>query len=411
MENWKFAISSILGHKLRAFLTMLGIIIGVASVVVIMALGNGLRDSVSKSLTKDQQNVTLYFEETPSETEDPFAAMYASGGQAPDLNENWMKELVASVDGVDNYYLTNQTSATVESKHKVVENVNITGINATYFEVKQYKILAGRSFNQSDYRSFGRVIMLDTQLAVKLFGANQKALNQIVTLGEKSYLVVGIYEDPDAGTAFYGARSNGNAVMANTQLAAEYGMQEAANIFVHVTDPLRAMEIGQAAADKLTQIAGLQQGRYAIFDLRQALSQANQEIGMVTGIIGTIASISLLVGGIGVMNIMLVSVTERTREIGLRKALGATRRNILTQFLIEAMVLTMMGGVIGLVLAYGVVAIINSFGGIFGGSKLIVSISTVIGSVIFSGLIGSLFGILPANKASKLNPIEALRYE
>lgn len=414
MENWKFAISSIMGHKLRSFLTMLGIIIGVASVVVIMALGNGMKESFAKAMSKDRQDINLFFESQPEEESEgglDLSGLFggSTSGEAPAPNENWLKEVVANVDGLDNYYLTNNTTATVEFGNKKEDNINITGISETYFDVKKYDVLAGRRFVKDDYRRFARIIMLDTQLAVKLFGTNEDALNKVVSVGERSYLVVGVYKDPNAGTAMFGATSGGNAVMAITQLGAEFGIPDnQQSIYVHASDPLRVEELGHEAALRLTQAAGLTSGRYTIFDMSTFTASMNAEIAVVTTIIGSIAGISLLVGGIGVMNIMLVSVTERTREIGLRKALGATRGNILTQFLIEAMVLTLMGGMTGLGIAYGVTKLIGQINPQLNFS---VSLSISLGSLLFSAFIGVLFGLLPANKASKLDPIEALRYE
>ena len=200
--------------------------------------------------------------------------------------------------------------------------------------------------------------------------------------------------------------------MANTQVASEFGTEEISTIVVHIPDVKQIKPTGIEAAKKLTELSGVRQGEFQIFNMDSILEQTNQMLSIMTTVIGAIAGISLLVGGIGVMNIMLVSVTERTREIGLRKALGATRGNILTQFLIESMVLTLIGGMLGLGLAYGINALIAAVvpEDVFGGPP-IVSTTAAVGSLVFSAMVGVVFGILPANKASKLDPIEALRYE
>ncbi|MFC3929051.1 ABC transporter permease [Streptococcus caprae] len=414
MENWKFAISSIMGHKMRAFLTMLGIIIGVASVVVIMALGQGMTSQVTDMFSADQQDVQVYFESNDTQDSQESSGITFGYGYteevatAPKMQEEWLQKVVEEVDGVEGYFGTNNTTGTVEYDRKKAESVNITGINKTYFSVKNYKILAGRKFNDQDYANFSRVIMLDTKLAVKLFGSDEASLNKVVTVGSKSYLVVGVYEDPNAGTAMYGMASEGNAIMTNTQLAAEYNMDELSSVYLHIADVSKSAEIASSATAVLTQLSGSKDGHYTSFDMTKMIEEINSAYGIMTAVIGAIAGISLLVGGIGVMNIMLVSVTERTREIGLRKALGATRRNILTQFLIESMVLTLIGGLIGLAIAFGLTIVL---GNSFPDMKMVIMPQVAIGSLIFSAVIGIIFGILPANKASKLNPIEALRYE
>ncbi|MCC9892269.1 ABC transporter permease, partial [Streptococcus agalactiae] len=184
MENWKFALSSILGHKMRAFLTMLGIIIGVASVVLIMALGKGMKDSVTNEITKSQKNLQIYYKtKEDQKNEDNFGAQGAfmqgsdTNRKEPIIQESWLKKIAKEVDGVSGYYVTNQTNAPVAYLEKKAKTVNITGINRTYLGIKKFKIKSGRQFQEEDYNQFSRVILLEEKLAQRLFQTNEAALN------------------------------------------------------------------------------------------------------------------------------------------------------------------------------------------------------------------------------------------
>ena len=413
MQNWKFALGSIMGHKMRSFLTMLGVIIGVASVSFVLALGNGFKVKMADTISKAQHDVQVYYVSSSGSTEDENEAL-ASGQMpkgAPKVQEAWLETIVKNVDGISGYYITNTTTANVASTKKKVKQVTLTGVSQSYFKVRSLKILAGRRLEESDYTQLSRYTMIDRKLADKLFSSYDEALNQIVEIGGKQFRVVGVYKDPNEADTSY-SMASGNAIFTNSMLASEFNLDEISAIYVHVPDVDKSLDSGRAAAKELTKLSGASSGKFKTYDLTEAIAQYKAQVSGISLFIGLIGATTLIVGGIGVMNIMLVSVTERTREIGLRKALGATRSNILMQFLIESVLLTLIGGTIGLLLARGIVGLLAKSEGLLAQlGRPSISFGTILISLFFSVLVGIVFGILPANKASKLDPIEALRYE
>jgi len=365
-------------------------------------------------MTKSQKDIHVFFSPTKSKDgsfTQKQSALTLSGKEEdvivepPKPQESWVKE-AAKLKGVDSYYVTNSANVTLTYKDKKVEHANMTGGNVTYMDAVENEVIAGRSLRAQDYKDFANVIILDEELANSLFGSAQEALNQIVEVNEISYRVIGVYASKEA-KAVKAFGVGGLPITTNISLAANFNTDEISNIVFRVNDTSLSQTLGPELARRMTEISGLQQGEYQVADATEAFNEVQQMFGFITTIISAIAGISLFVGGTGVMNIMLVSVTERTREIGVRKALGATYRTIITQFLIEAIVISLVGGAIGIVVGIGASQLIATVAKL----KTVVTTGPILLSFGFSMSIGLVFGLYPARKAAKLNPIDALHYE
>lgn len=402
-ESFLTALDALLANKLRAVLTMLGVIIGVAAVIALVSIGNGLDQFITGEIQGIGSN--LIFVATDGEN---------SGGY-PSL----------SLDDVDalsdpfNAPALSQVSAEASGSQEVVayginERTTVNGITTNYFEVNNTAIAAGSGFVQSDLDTRARVAVIGPDIAQTLFG-ELYPIGETVKIAGVSYEIIGLAEEkgeslgsnPDdtifvpittAQSRLYPARtrSGDHAVSTITAQALDENQTQAA--IEQITETLRNEHGIIYASDDDFRIISQE----ALLDSFSAITAT------LTLFLGAIAGISLVVGGIGIMNIMLVSVTERTREIGIRKAIGALRRDILLQFLIESVVLSLIGGIIGIILGASAALGLSNF---LGDLVPVIDVGTVVLATTFATAVGVIFGIYPAWRASNLRPIEALRYE
>lgn len=397
MESFKIALSSIWNHKIRSILTMLGIIIGVCAVIIIVAIGTGAKNQLTDDLFGADKNIIeLYYEPFP--TEDGSEMMWIE----PEITSTDLAE-IQNIPGVSVAMGINNGWGTLIHNEKQME-LEIIGVGRDYFYGKNIQVIEGRPFTEQDNDNMNRVIMIDDYTRDKLFKDDEDIIGEIVEISGNPYKLVGVYKSTIPEEYRW---DQGEGLMPRTLNGMMFGASEIQQIQILASSAETLTETAEMAAARLTELKNLEDGMYTYWDMSEYEEEFQSFYLTITLVIGSIAGISLLVGGIGVMNIMLVSVTERTREIGLRKAIGATRRRILSQFLIEAMTITLLGGLIGI----GIAMLGTMIASQFLPFTAVVSPVVVLIGAGFSALIGIIFGILPASKASKLSPIDALRHE
>lgn len=416
IENVRLSFQGIWSHKMRSFLTMLGIIIGIAAIIAIVSTIRGTNEQIKENLVGSGENtveIALYQGEWEYEM-----SYYGIPAGVPLVTDEVLDE-IRGIDHVENVacYMTRQDYNVVYRLNTVLSGGYVTGVDANYFDTCNYIMKEGRGFTETDFKEFRKVAILDEDSEEALF-QGETAVGKTIEIKQEPYVVVGVVTkakqfEPTINSIedyyMYAQTSAGSVYVPDTTWPIIYQYDEPQNVVIRVENTDYMTAAGKACADLLNANLSVTDDTisYKAKDLLEQAQQIQELSASTNMMLIWIAGISLIVGGIGVMNIMLVSVTERTQEIGLKKAIGARKTKILGQFLTEAAVLTSMGGLlgvlVGVVLAYAI--------SYLSGTPVAISASAAVGAVVFSMVIGIVFGVFPSYKAANLNPIDALRHE
>jgi putative ABC transport system permease protein len=410
-DAFKTSTRSLAHGKMRSILTMLGIVIGIASVIILMSIGRSAQDLILGQVEGIGSNLIII---TPGAPSEGFSApASAQGIVITSLGKR-------DVDSLDREPSINETASLVSGQAEAVygnnnKTVTYQGVSSNMFLVRNLEVSEGLVFSKGDVDSGDHVAVIGPDLAKTLFGANLNPINKTIRLKNVSFRVVGVLSK--GGTGAFGV-DQGNTVIIPITVAQKQllGINYLNTIIVEANPDYDIDFVKSRITFALRQDHGITDPKKDDFNIQtqeDILSILGSITSILTIFLAAIASISLIVGGIGIMNIMLVSVTERTKEIGLRKAVGATNKDIMQQFLIESILLTFVGGIIGIAvgaafvgLIYFVLSTFFSIGWVFA-----FPLSAVILGLMVSGISGIAFGIYPARKAARKNPIDALRYE
>ncbi|MBI2940537.1 MAG: ABC transporter permease [Chloroflexi bacterium] len=411
-ESFRVAFQALSANRLRSALTMLGIIIGVGAVIGLTAVGRGAQLAVTQQIQSMGTNLLFV---RPGFTQQ--GGIRSAAGSAPTLSIEDGEAIAREIMGVTAVVPETGSFAQVIAQGQNV-NTRVTGTNDQYPDVRNHRVADGEFFTQQEFESRSSVVVLGANVARTLFG-DVSPVGQTVSISQGarrlSFRVIGVMA-AKGGTGF-GNQDDVVFVPLTTlqqrlfRQQARGGQQLVGTLNVQIAEESETDRVVQDIGDLLRSRHRVAQDDFTIQSQEDILETAGQVTGIMTILLGAIAGISLLVGGIGIMNIMLVSVTERTREIGIRKAVGARRRDILMQFLIESLVVSAVGGLVGIVLGVGIAQALGQVSLNGQALRTVVTFDSVLLACVVSAAIGVFFGIYPASRAARLHPIEALRYE
>jgi putative ABC transport system permease protein len=405
LQTLKIALRALRTNKMRSFLTMLGIIIGIAAVIAMMAVGSGASYVISQQIASIGSNIILVI---PGSTTSGGLRMGTGGSQT--LTSDDVRAIMAECPSVSRASGTTRTTSQV-----VYGNMNwstlIMGSTPELFDIREWAVVNGRSIGQQDVDGAAKVCLLGQTVADNLFGGDDP-VGKIVRIKKIPFTVIGVLDrkgqspqGSDQDDAVFVPLRTAQIKLSRTSFPNSVGALMVQAKSEELLD--KAEEEINSLLKQRHRITNGKEADFSTRNLSEILAVAEQSSKAMSLLLGAVASISLIVGGIGIMNIMLVSVTERTREIGIRMAIGARTNDILWQFLTEAVLLTMLGGIIGIILGTVGATVVSR---ILDWPTLI-SVQSITVAFVFSGAVGIFFGFYPARKAAGLNPIDALRYE
>lgn len=416
IENIRLSFQGIWSHKMRSFLTMLGIIIGIASIISIVSTIKGTNEQIKKNLIGSGTNtvrIQLY------QGDYQYEMLYNGLPDGIPVRDETTMEKIKSVKNVEDaafYTSRSDYNNSVYYGNNGISGSQVFGVDNSYFTTNGLVLKSGRTFVDSDFTDFHAAAIIDADTADSLFDG-ENPIGKTIEISSIPFTVVGVVDEDskfepvinsiDEYYTYYSDSSASRIFVPSSMWPALYSFDEPQNVAIRVSNTEAMTDAGKAVAEIMNTNVTNSEIKYQAQDLLKQAQDLQDLSSSTNSQLIWIASISLLVGGIGVMNIMLVSVTERTREIGLKKAIGAKKSRILWQFLTEAAVLTSLGGIVGVGAGIGLAAIISRVTS----APVAISVPSIIIAVVFSMVIGIIFGLLPSFKAANLNPIDALRHE